>query len=460
MVGKGDFGYKVALLAFISFLAITGITLLKSALELEDAEQAYYTQWLRLGYDDQPPLYTWVQYGINKIIGVHKIAFSLFRGILFALTLFVLYRFALVRLKHNTKAQLATLLLVLVPVCIDFMFRRLSHTSLLCIAIIGTYFCVHQLIKYRTYPYYVLLGLLVGVGILSKYNFVFFLITLLVVSIWDKKLFSAIWNIRVLISIIIALAIIYPHISWLLGFSGYQVFLSESIQEKVMGNTIKPTFSLLPVLTFLKGILALVYVMLIVLALGFFFKVLTFKKPVNSWFLKMAIVQFLVLLLFFVVFQTQKVETRWLLPLFIPFTILLMESIELKNGMKVVKIGYWLFYSVLFAQVVRTPLEQLLQIKSSVQYGFHPVAKMLEDKYPDDQWTLPNVTYAGNIRLLRPGRTIIAQDDYSYEDKHTGEPKLQVSFNKPANGQYVVMDSILDFGKEKQNIYFYSALGN
>lgn len=38
---------EVTLLAFISFLTITCITLFKSALELEDAEQAYF----RNGYD-------------------------------------------------------------------------------------------------------------------------------------------------------------------------------------------------------------------------------------------------------------------------------------------------------------------------------------------------------------------------------------------------------------------------
>ena len=68
---------KSNVLALVSFIAIVAISLMKSAMELEDAEQAYYSQWFRLGYDDQPPLYTWLQYVINSILGVTIVSFSL-----------------------------------------------------------------------------------------------------------------------------------------------------------------------------------------------------------------------------------------------------------------------------------------------------------------------------------------------------------------------------------------------
>ncbi|KKO00381.1 hypothetical protein LCGC14_0127990 [marine sediment metagenome] len=51
-MGKNVSLNKITVLAIFSFLAITCITFFKSALELEDAEQAYYSQWLRWGYDD------------------------------------------------------------------------------------------------------------------------------------------------------------------------------------------------------------------------------------------------------------------------------------------------------------------------------------------------------------------------------------------------------------------------
>lgn len=58
----------------------------------------------------------------------------------------------------------------------------------------------------------------------------------------------------------------------------------------------------------------------------------------------MLIMQLLVLGLFFLIFQSQKVETRWLLPLFIPFVVLLLEIVDLKNSKKLVTVGYWVLY--------------------------------------------------------------------------------------------------------------------
>lgn len=161
---------------------------------------------------------------------------------LFAGTLLMLHKFASIRIKSTDKSNLAVLLLVLVPVFIDFTFRRLSHTSLLCLCIIGTYYCIQQLMHNKSHMNYVLLGLLVGIGILSKYNYVFFLITLFLVSIWDKELRVAIWDFKIMLSIIIAAICISPHVYWLIGPSGYQSFLAESVQTKIMGDEVVTNF--------------------------------------------------------------------------------------------------------------------------------------------------------------------------------------------------------------------------
>ena len=455
-MGKNVSLKGIAVLALICFLAITCITLFKNALELEDAEQAYYSQWLRLGYDDQPPLYTWIQYVFNQIFGVNKISLSLLRGLLFAGILWVLYKFSSLRIKEMDKSKLAVLVLVLVPVFIDFTFRRLSHTSLLCLCIIGAYYCIQQLMYHKSYLNYVLFGLLVGVGILSKYNYIFFLMTLFLVSIWDKELRAVIWNFKIMISVGIAGVLVLPHMYWLLGPFGYRSFLAESIQAKVMGDEVHTGFSMTPIITYFKGFLALIYLIFIVTIVSYFLKQIKFKKPFSDWFFKMFITQSIILFLFFMIFQTQKVETRWLLPLFVPFAILLIESISFKNSNKFVKIGFWTFYIVIFAQTVRTPIEKLLQIKSSVQYGFSPIADKLKVNYGEYKWKLPNVTYAGNIRLLNPERTIIAQDDYSLSSNNPDfEKEINVSFIKPIESNQKVVDSIIGFGKEKEDLYFY-----
>lgn len=217
----------------------------------------------------------------------------------------------------------------------------------------------------------------------------------------------------------------------------------------------------MPIITYLKGFSSLLYLIFIVIIISYLLKQIKFKKTLSNWFFKMFITQLIVLVLFFIVFQTQKVETRWLLPLFVPHTLLLMESVKFKNSKKFVKMGFWTFYVVIFTQTARTPVEKLLQIKSSVQYGFHPIANKLKVTYNDYQWLLPNVTYAGNIRLLHPERTIISQDDYSFSSGNSiFEKTINASLNKPIISNQKVIDSIIGFGKEEEDLYFHIDLRN
>lgn len=456
MVGKKVSLDKIAILAILSFLAIALITFFKSALELEDAEQAYYSQWLRWGYDDQPPLYTWLQYGINAIFGVEKLAFSLLRGALFAGTLLLLYKFSGLRIIDADKSKLAVLALVFIPVYIDFTFRRLSHTSLLCFSVIASYYCIQVLIARKSITNYLLFGLFVGMGMMSKYNYAFFLVTFALVVLWDKELRAIVFNPKILVSVFVSALIVAPHIYWLLGPGEFQTFLASSVEEKIGTEEAELGFSLLPIIVYLKGLFALMFPIIAICSIGYLSKKLSFNNLKINWFVKMFFAQLLVLGLFFLIFQSKKVETRWLLPLFIPFVVLLLEKVNIRNSKKVVTLGYWLFVLVIGIQTIRTPIERVLNIPSSVHFGFGPVANKLSKNYGAYQWVLPNVTYAGNVRLLYPDRIILSVDDYSLTGSELQEEKsVETTIDSSVVKQTTTVDSLIGFGKEKENLYFY-----
>lgn len=450
---------RIPILAFTAFLAVTFITYFKNALELEDAEQAYYSQWLRLGYDDQPPLYTWLQYGFNKLFGVNKLSLSILRGLLFAGTLVALYKFAATRLRNYDRAKLAVLVLVLVPVFIDFTFRRLSHTSLLCFAIVGTYLAIENVLLKKEIKGYLFLGVCLGIGLMSKYNYLFFAAPFFLVSFWDRDLRKAIWTPKLILSIFMMALLISPHLFWLLSVREYQNLLAESVQEKTGNGMPGGLASFLSILTYIKGILALTFIGIVAVVAGYYQKLLKFKKYRGSWFSKLFFFQLLVLCSFFIIFKIQKVETRWLLPVLLPFTVLLVSFISIKEPKKWVRIGFFLFYGVIAIQTLRTPMERMLGIGSSVHFGFDPILEPLQINYPNHVWILPNVTYAGNLRLLAPEKTIIAADDYSLllKDIPTGK-RVEVTIGRRDSESTVPTDSILGFGKEKENIYFYTGL--
>lgn len=452
---------RISTLAFFAFMSITFIAFFKTAMELEDAEQAYYSQWFRLGYDDQPPFYTWLQIVLNGIFGVNSISFSLLRGILFSGTLGVVYVFAKERGNGLNKSRLSVLLLVLMPVFIDFTFRRLSHTTLLCLSVVSTYLVIQRLLKHPSTLNYMFLGILLGLGLMSKYNYAFFIISLFLVSLWDGELRMAIWQRKILVSLLVFLLMLVPHGYWLMEHAQYQEVLQGSVQEKMNTGLSSNTFSFSPLLNYASGLFAMIFLITAVVVFLLYRKKLEFTKSHSSWLLKLFWVQLLVMGIFFMAFQSEKVETRWMLPLFLPFVVLLMESITLKSPAKLISMGFLVFYLAIAIQFVRTPIEKLFGIPSSVHFGFEPIANKLIQNFPNEEWMLPNVTYGGNIRLLHPSKKVYASDDYSVIlPKVDAHKWIRVSLDTPSKNTQRPLDSIIGFGKEKENLYFYKGLGN
>lgn len=452
---------KIYLLAFLSAISIILISLMKNAMELEDAEQAYYSQWWRLGYDDQPPLYTWLQNIVNSIFGVTKVSFSLLRALLFFSIVVVLYQFALKYIKDQYKALLVVVSLSLVPVFIDFTFRRLSHTSLLCLVILLTYVIVQQLIKRKTVLNYIWLGVIIGVGLLTKYNYILALGAFCLVLPFDENLRRIIYNKRIVITLALSVLIITPHVLWLLSHHEYILELQHSINEKTRRTLESGIPVISPILKMLFTLIQLIVPLLFVGLLLFLRKKINIKTvQTKDWLLKLLISQIIIFTLFFVIVNIKKVEARWLFPLLLPFFVLIPKVLQVKNINKVVQYGVYIFLGVLFVQTIRTSVEKILKIKSSVQYGFEPISDKLKQKYPQKTWVLPDVTYGGSVRLLNYQKEIITLDDFSFPShKNNAFNKVIVVKNKAnenVKANYVLVDSILSFGKDKQDLFFYT----
>ncbi len=446
---------KIYMLAGISFVAMVCISLMKAAPELEDAEQAYYSQLWRWGYDDQPPLYTWIQNSINAVIGVSKWSFSLLRGLLFGGILLLLYRFSLKYLGKRNRAQLVVLGLVLVPVFIDFTFRRLSHTTLLCVVVIATYYILHQLISRKTFMNYMLLGLVVGLGILSKYNYALVLLAIGISLFFDASIRRILFHPYFLISIIVMVIIVSPHIYWLWENAGFQEEIQSSFQMKIASAKGIGIPILSPLLALLQTLLKLCGFLLLLLLVLLKLKKLSYIAVPKDWLMKLFWSQLLILIFFFVFTDVQKVEERWLLPIFLPFLALLFQRISLVASNGLVTTGCFLFVFLIGMQTIRTPVEKLFDIPSSVHFSFEPVAQKLQEKYPEKQWMLPDVTYAGSIRLLHPERKIFSKDDFSLPATELNRKQfIEVISGKQHLNDRVIVDSISNFGMRKEQLYF------
>lgn len=317
---------------------------------------------------------------------------------------------------------------------------------------------VYQLLQKKTVLNYALFGFIIGVGLLTKYNYVLVLGAMAFIVLLDRDAQRIFFNKKIGITICIPILMFMPHILWLVDDINLSYVLS-AVSDKTQnteGDGIpiaSPLFSLF--ITSIK-LLAPILILLIIL---FVKKKITFKSVPKStkWLLNAFISQLGILLLAFVFLDVREVETRWLLPLFLPFLVLLPMYIDALILSKWNRIGTYVFCFVLFVQVLRTPIEKAFDIPSSVHYGFEPISDILRNKYLDSQWMLSNVTYGGNVKLLNKSKEVLALDDFSLpKNKIDNSQTVFVVTSKEDKPQATMLtDSIISYGKDKKNVFFY-----
>lgn len=187
----------------------------RGALTLDEAEMVFDSQQLRLGYGIQPPLYTWVQWLLFKLTGVTHFGLSILKnGVLFALYVCV---FQLSRLLLGTlaAAAIASSLALLVPLGWDAAIDR-THSLLATALVAGALWTYFVLLRKPSKLRSALLGLLIGLGMLSKYNVVIFVLGLASASLLVPEHRKLIWTRDLWITVAVATLCLLPHAVWFL----------------------------------------------------------------------------------------------------------------------------------------------------------------------------------------------------------------------------------------------------
>src|SRR5690606_23502399 len=354
-------------LAALSLIAILAIAHMKQSLELEDAEQAYYSQWWRLGYDDQPPLYTWLQIPLNTLFGLSKFSLALLRGILFASTLWALYALAKKLLKDLLKAQWAVLSSALLPVFVDFAFRRLSHTLLLCLVVLLTALALARLIERKSLGNYIGLGLCLGIGMLTKYNFALFGFALAISGLFPGELRKVLLNPKILLALVLGLLLFTPHGVWLLSHGNLDS-IGQHLSLK-MGGAMTGIPILGPLYSSSLALVQMAWPLILISVALLLKNPYPKQRGERSWVYHLFLCQLAVLLLFFVLADVKQVESRWLLPLLLPYLVLWAASFgPLVPNFK--RWGLVLFLGLLGFQLLRSPVEQFLGVPSDNQFDY------------------------------------------------------------------------------------------
>ncbi|MBH1963159.1 MAG: glycosyltransferase family 39 protein [Comamonadaceae bacterium] len=302
------------LLLALSHVAVRLV--ISPALKWDEAEQILWSQNLALGYGAQPPLYTWLQWGLNAVFGPSVLALSVLKHSALILT-YVLMWGAGRELLGTRGAWWASASMLLLPPLGWYSVRDQTHSILVTAMTCAAWWMLFRLIKKPRPRDFALLGLAFGIGMLSKYSYALVAGAMVMAALSVPEARRALLSHGWWLTPIVAALVFLPHASWLL----------THLQEATTGTLNKMQIQADP--SRIKGLLSLLTSLLGVLLLWILVAYWAFRSswwktnavtaPAASWALPLfkrylALVG-LALLAMVLVGGVTNFRERWLLPL-------------------------------------------------------------------------------------------------------------------------------------------------
>jgi 4-amino-4-deoxy-L-arabinose transferase-like glycosyltransferase len=185
-----------------------------AVLDLDESEAILTFQHVQPGYGSQPPLYSWLQWLMFSLFGVNILALSVQKNALLFCTYLAMFHTArsLIGLRG---AIIAAASLVLFPQIGWESQRDLTHSVLMTCMAALTLWCYVGLVKRPGKMRHALFGLLIGLGLQSKYNYAIFAFGLFAASLLVREHRQAFWTRNAWISLAILMLTVAPHALWL-----------------------------------------------------------------------------------------------------------------------------------------------------------------------------------------------------------------------------------------------------
>lgn len=205
-----------ALLAGYFVLCVCLRLSVSTSLEIDEAEQAFVSQFLQLGYGSQPPFYNWLQYGLGAVLGPSLATMTALKNLLLFLCCLFYGLAAREIVAQQRLVSIAMLGVLTLPPIFLLAQRDLSHTVA---ALFAVSLFLYGFLRTLTRPSlaaYALTGLAVGIGFIAKYNFVLLPAAAVIAVLCEHGLRARLFDWRILVALAIAALIALPHGWWIL----------------------------------------------------------------------------------------------------------------------------------------------------------------------------------------------------------------------------------------------------
>lgn len=206
--------FAVVLTIFLGVHLLLSLAL-SGSFSPDDADQLIFSQTLARGYYEQAPLYSWLSYLFLHLFGVTFFGYYLLKSLALGSIYAASFLCARSLLGDSRGAVAAAFSPLLIPTFGWHSFSYLTNTNLVCAATAATYYLLVQLQRYGRWSNYLLLGLTLGLGLLSKYNFLLVAIAFFAAGLTIASLRAKLLDYRILWALGIAALLALPNAVWL-----------------------------------------------------------------------------------------------------------------------------------------------------------------------------------------------------------------------------------------------------
>ncbi len=351
-------------------------------------DEAYYWQWsqhLAFSYYDHPPVISYIIAIGTALLGDNTLGIRFFNVVSMPLMSFLVYKITLCFYPEQRRANLAVLLFNILPVFFLGSLLMAPDIPMLCCYLIDLYLFI-QVINKNKGSYWYLIGIVTGIGLLSKYIMVFTYLAIAIYLVFEPKMRRWLADYRPYLAFIISILFFIPVIVWNKEHDWasfyFQFYARHSHEMKI---------NYISFLTFIAA-------QIIFASPVFFFAfvVIVIKNFFNSRIRLLLCFSLPPLLLFTFISLFTEAKPNWAVMCYTPLIILFVGSDYIKT-----KIFGIITTSILAAVVIIQayyPLIRIEPLKNDITtdfYGWHDVA-MAVDKFmqgKDDNWFVFSFTY-------------------------------------------------------------------
>ena len=445
--------YTLILIVFVGILFLFR-AVFSFALEHDEAEMVLLSQKLALGYNQQPPLYNWLIILTNKVFNTIFVSSLWFKNVLFFAIFFFIYKAALLHFKHKVYALFSSASLAILN---HFSIESLgyTHTLLVIFAVAFLFWVVARLIIKPTIFNYLLLGIALAIGLLSKYNFALSALAIFFAVCIQKPLRKFLLNPKILFSILVCMLLVTPHLYWLHGH--YDQTASETLNDlrntDIQGKLQQITSGFLELV---KQIVVILLPLLIFMPILIRKEVKNLFKQISSDFTKLIgntiVISTALIIVVILTTGAGKMHTRWLLPIFIFIPLYLFGKIDslpelpkprIRNFIVFQYVGFGL---VALFFMVRIIFASDIGYKDRINRPYKPFADFLKNEWKIDQKNLDLIVshrreVGGNMKIYLkdfPIETLDYNCNYLFNLNLVKNPKNILLIFYPENKEYVL----------------------